>query len=312
MSGRIVVTGAFSYIGAAVAEECLRRGFAVHTLTNRRPPEGTKITSAPLRFDAERLAEQLSGAYAFINTYWVRFPWAGLGFDTAVRNSAALLSAAARARVGRLVHVSVSNASDAPDLGYYAGKAAVERKVRDSGLSCAIVRPTLVVGPGDVLTNNIAWLLRKFPLFLLPGRGACSLQPVTLSDAARLIVDAALRVENLEVDAAGPEVFTFAEFVRAVASACGAHRIILPAPEPLVLGALELLNRPLRDIVLTREELIGLQRGLLLSKKAPLGRESVSEWLVVNGPKLGLEYVNDLDRHFGAGAGSPIASAPPG
>jgi NADH dehydrogenase len=108
------------------------------------------------------------GADALINTYWVRLPYAGQTFDTAVENSRLLLQAAAAAGVRRVVHLSVSNASAGTNLGYYRGKAEVEQAVRALGVPFAIVRPTLVVGPADVLTNNIAWFLRRFPLFPLP------------------------------------------------------------------------------------------------------------------------------------------------
>ncbi|MBI5244917.1 MAG: NAD(P)H-binding protein [Elusimicrobia bacterium] len=308
MTGRIVVTGSFSYIGAAVSAELLRRGFVVHTLRNRRPPAGTTITHAPLRFDPDHLLRELTDAAAFINTYWIRFPWVGRGFSDAARDCATLIEAAAHARVGRIVHVSVSNASEASGLEYYSAKSEVERLVRSAGPNYAIVRPTLVVGPADVLTNNIAWLLRRFPFFLLPGGGAYRLQPVTLEDAARLVVDAALEAGNLEEDAAGPEIFTFAEYVRQVASACGLRRLFLPAPDPIVLSALGLLKPFLRDIVLTRDELAGLQQELLVSRKPALGRKSVSAWIQANGSKLGREYVNDLDRHFRSDAKKPIVS----
>ncbi|MFA5139856.1 MAG: NmrA family NAD(P)-binding protein [Elusimicrobiota bacterium] len=306
MGQRIVVTGAFSYTGAAVAAECLRRGFTVHSLTNRRPPGGSGITCSRLRFDPEYLAKELAGATAFINTYWVRFPWAGMGFSDAVRDSGMLIDTAVRAGVGRIVHVSVSNASDAGGLGYYSAKAEVERLVRDAGVGYAIVKPTLVVGPTDVLTNNIAWLLRRSPVFLLPEGGGCRLQPVTLSDAARLIVDAALETRNLEEDVAGPEVFTFADYVRQIAAACGLNRLFLPATNPVVLGVMGLLGLMLRDRVLTRDELAGLQREMLVSKAPALGREFVSAWIRAHGADLGRRYVNDLDRHFRAGALTPI------
>ena len=172
MSGRVVVTGGFSYIGAAIAQELVQRNYTIHTLTHRQPPPGgTGITCARLRFEPEHLVREFKGADLFVNTYWVRFPHQGQTFATAVANSRVLLEAAARAGVGRIVHVSVSKASAGTNLGYYAGKAEVEALVRASAKSYAIIRPTLVVGPADVLTNNIAWFLRRFPLFPLPGGG---------------------------------------------------------------------------------------------------------------------------------------------
>jgi len=306
-SGRVVLTGAFSYTGAAVAAELLRRGRQVHTLTNRVAPRGAAaISAAPLRFEPEHLERQLAGADALINTFWVRLPHAGQTFASAVARSRLLLEAAARAKVRRIVHVSVSNAAAGANLGYYCGKAEVEASLRELSVSSAIVRPTLVVGPDDVLTNNIAWFLRRFPLFLLPGRGSYRIQPVTLTDTARIICDALAGPDGQELDAAGPEVLTFDEYLRLLARACGVRRAIVSVPGWLSLALLRLIGLALGDVVLTREELAGLQQELLISHAPPTGRESVRDWLVQNGPALGRGYVNDLQRHFKRGRDQPV------
>jgi NADH dehydrogenase len=307
MSRRAVVTGAFSYIGSAVARSLARRGWQVHTLTNRATPPGAEaITSAPLRFDPEHLARELRGADAFVSTYWVRLPFGGTSFDTAVTNARMLVDAAARAGVGRLVSVSVSNAALDSGLGYYVGKAHVDAAVRASGLPHAIVRPTLVVGPADVLTSNIAWCLRRFPLFLMPGGGRYRLQPVTLDDTGEIVADATEATADLDVDAAGPVTLTFAEYVRWIANACGVRRWVVGAPGALALAALRVVEPILRDTILTREELLGLRQERLVSHAPPLGRSSVEAWLLAHGATLGRRYVNDRRRHFGDGRTAPI------
>ncbi len=151
----------------------------------------------------------MRGADLFVNTYWVRYPFVGTGLDCAIDNSRILFDAASQSGVWRVIHVSVSNASLDSPLDYYRGKAEVETLVRDSGLSYAIVRPTLVVGANDILVNNIAWLLRRFPVFVMPDSGRYRVQPVTLEDTGEIISDAALATDNITVDAAGPEIMTF-------------------------------------------------------------------------------------------------------
>src|SRR5918994_1240187 len=89
-----------------------------------------------------------------------------------------LLRAAAEAGVRRVVQLSVTNAASDSRFPYFRAKAAVETDLRASGLSHAVVRPTLVFGPGEVLVNNIAWLLRRVPLFVVPGDGRYAVQPV--------------------------------------------------------------------------------------------------------------------------------------
>jgi len=307
---RVVITGAFSYTGAAVARGLIARGHGVRTLTNRRPPPASDIAASPLYFDADHLVRELRGAQVLVNTYWIRLSHAGQSFATAVRNSEVLIAAAARAGVGRLVHVSVSNARAGAHLGYYAGKAQVEDIVRRAGVPYAIVRPTLVVGPADVLTNNIAWFLRRFPLFPLPGGGRYRLQPVSLDDAARILCDAVEEPADFEVDAAGPEILTFAEYVRVVARACRARSRIVAAPRSITLAALRLVGALLRDVVPTREELRGLEQELLLSLAPPIGRESVTRWVREHGEGLGRAYANDLERHFRDGRRESVQPPP--
>ncbi len=298
MTKRAVVTGAFSNTGAAVARELEKRGFCLHTLTRRSPPaDMAHVTSAPLLFEREHLRRQLEGADVFVNTYWVRFARHGSTFDQAVQNIRLLVDVAKEVRVRRFVHVSVSNAAKGTHLGYYRGKARAEEYLARSGLSHAIVCPTLVVGPTDVLTNNIAWFIRRFPFFLVPRGGRYRVQPVTLADAGQIIAACAEVNANQHVDAAGPEVFTFREYLELLAELGGKRRLFLPAPNVIALAATAAAGLFLSDVVLAREELRGLEDELLISHELPLGKESVREWLKRDGGKLGRRYVNDTRLH---------------
>ncbi len=304
---KAVVTGAFSYIGSAAAKELLDRGWQVRTLTNRdAPPDCGQITSAPLKFDREHLERELAGADLFVNTYWIRLPYGGQTFESAVGNSKLLLGAAKSAGVDRVVHVSVSNAERGTNLGYYAGKDRVEDFIRSELENYAIVRPTLVVGPRDVLSSNIAWFLRRFPFFPMPNGGNCRVQPVTLEDTGRIIVDAAECRENQQVDAAGPDIITFREYLLLLQKACGVKRWMPSVPGWLSLFLLKPIGWMLQDIVLTKEELMGLEQELLISHHPPTGTSSVEAWLMENGESIGCAYANDLKRHFGCDSSKAV------
>jgi uncharacterized protein YbjT (DUF2867 family) len=309
-----VVTGAFSYTGSYVARELLARGWRVRTLTARRPPTAEAaraIEVLPLDFAApDALARGLAGASLLVNTYWIRYPHAGLDFVDAVRNSETLFTAAERAGVDRIVHISVSNPERGVALPYFDGKLAVETALRESALSWAIVRPTLIFGRGDILVNNIAWCLRRAPLFTLPGRGDYRIQPVSGDDLGR-IVCAAAQVEGTPVwDAAGPELLTFEELVQAIGRAVGSRARIRPAPPSLALALARLASVPLRDRMLTRDEVRGLLAELLVSHEPPRGRESIRPWLEREGDRLGRSYASEFARHFRAGAGrdAPVST----
>jgi len=300
-TGTAVVTGAFSYTGSAVARSLLARGLSVRTLTNRREPvhdPGPGVEAFPLQFaEPERLVEAMRGARVFVNTYWVRYPGVGVSFDSAVRNTAVLFEAARVAGVARIVHVSVSNPTLDSPLGYYRGKAQVEELLRGLGVSYAIVRPTLVVGPRDILVDNIAWFLRRFPVFALPGLGAYRLQPVTLDDVGEIVAEAAMASEDMTVDAAGQETMTFRQLVEAIATAIGRRTPIVAVPPTLALALLRVIGWAVGEVILSREELEGLMTGLLVSKEPPRGTHSVRDWLQDHGGQLGRSYTSEMARH---------------
>ncbi len=292
-----VVTGAFSYTGRAIAAELLARGRRVRSLSRRPGPREAPIEQAPLRFDGS-LPESLRGAATLYNTYWIRFQYGGSTFERAVANTHALFRAAGEAGVSHVVHVSVTNASEDSPFPYFRGKAAAERVLRDSGLSHAIVRPTLVFGSEDILVNNIAWILRRFPVFLVPGNGRYEVQPVSVRDVARICVDAAAREDDVTLDAAGPEQLSFEWFVRLVRSAVGSRARVVHAPSAVALALVRAANVFLRDVVLTREEVAGLQANLLVSEQPPLGVDRFDDWVAENGGMLGRRYVSELARNF--------------
>jgi NADH dehydrogenase len=297
-----VVTGAFGYTGRHITQLLLDRGDDVRTLTNDGPDDdqfGGRVGSLPLRFDRpDDLVASLDGADVLFNTYWVRFERGAVTFDRAIRNSYVLLDAARAAGVRRIVHVSITNPFVDPSLPYFRGKAAVEDAVVASGLPFGIVRPTVVFGGNDVFINNLAWLLRTSPVFPIPGRGNYRLQPVSVFDVADLCVAAADAPGNVTIDAAGPEIFTFRELLDLIRHAVGSRAVLVPVPPAVALTCARIISPFLHDVVLTKGELRGLQRELIVSPSPPTGRVSFRTWLDENADMLGRTYASELDRNY--------------
>jgi uncharacterized protein YbjT (DUF2867 family) len=291
-----VVTGAFSYTGRYIAERLLAEGVAVRTLTRktgRGHPLAGAVEVAPYAFDdPAALAESLRGARVFYNTYWIRYPSGSATFEQALERTRRLFAAAANAGVDRVVQLSVANASEHSRFAYFRGKALVERELSASGLSHAIVRPTLIFGPEDILLNNIAWLLRRFPLFVIPGDGRYRIQPVAAEDVADIAVDLGGRSDDVTVEAAGPETYSFEDLVRVVAAAVGSTARLVHAPARVALALGRVVEWPLGDALLTREELGGLMASVLTSDAPPLARRSLREWIAANSPHLGRRYAH--------------------
>lgn len=298
----ITITGAFSYTGKYATKLLLDRGYRVRTLTNhqdRPDPFGRNVEVFPYNFDRpDELRKSLRGTSTLINTYWVRFSRGEWTFDSAVRNTRTLIAAAKDAGVQRIVHVSIANPSIDSPLDYYRGKAQLEQEVIDSGLSYAILRPTVIFGAEDILINNIAWFVRRFPIFGIPGDGLYRVRPIYVEDMAQLIVDSADKTNNTIVNAVGPETYTFEDLVTLIARAV--HRSVKLAHVPAGLAYLATLVTGwfVGDVVLTWQEYKGLMADLLAPDGAPTGHTRLSEWLALNHEHVGRAYASEVARHF--------------
>ncbi len=301
-SDHAVVTGAFSYTGGFIARQLLRAGTRVTTLTRhpdlRNSFRGT-VKTAPLDFsDKAALIKAMQGASVFYNTYWIRFERGETTFDDAVENSKTLFEAAVDAGVSKIVHISVSNPSPNSRLPYFAGKWRVEEALQNVGVSYAIIRPTWIFAKNDILMNNIAWALRRFPFYPLCGSGDYLVQPIYAEDLAVQSVAAASQTDNVIEDAAGPETFTFAELLRMLADAMGVRIRLVKTPPSIGLALTQLVGLMVRDVVLTRDEVDGLSAGLLASKNPSTGTTRFNSWLKDNAVVLGRRYESELKRNF--------------
>jgi NADH dehydrogenase len=297
-----VVTGAYGYTGRYLTERLLEAGRTVRTITgdpSRADPFGGRVAAFPFSFDDPGgLTQTLRGADTLYNTYWVRFDWRGTTYAQAIANTRTLFAAAKDAGVRRIVHVSITNPSEDSQLPYFRGKALLERDLRESGISHAIVRPTVIFGREDILINNIAWLLRRLPLFVVPGDGSYRLQPIYVEDLAKLLADAGSREVDETFDAVGPETYAFEELVELVRGAVGSRARLVHAPQGVALALGRVVSRFVRDVLITPDELRGLADDLLVSAEPPTATTSFRGWVHEHAEELGRVYASELARHY--------------
>lgn len=295
-----VVTGAYGYTGKYIAQQLLRDGFRVRTLTNSKPssdPFEGQVETHPLAFETpEKLTESLRGAKVLYNTYWVRFNYKGFSHASAVENTKRLFDAAKAAGVERIVHVSITNPSVESPFEYFRGKAELEQYLKQLGLSYAILRPAVFFGKEDILINNIAWMLRRFPIYGIFGDGSYGIQPIHVEDFATLAIQVGRQAENMTLDAVGPESFTLRALVETLGEIIDCPRPIISFPPWLGLLAGKVVGLFVRDVVITREEIGGLMAGLLAVDTKPLGRTKLTEWAKKHSNLLGQKYASELAR----------------
>src|SRR5262249_17694542 len=101
------------------------RGLTSHPARNRF---GDRVRSFAYDFDdPARMAPAFAGVDVFVNSYYVRFNYGGLTFETAVERTRVLLAQAKAAGVRKNRHATATNAQDATDLPTHAHKGPSER-----------------------------------------------------------------------------------------------------------------------------------------------------------------------------------------
>ncbi|MCX9009765.1 MAG: NAD(P)H-binding protein [Candidatus Methanoperedens sp.] len=295
-----VVTGAFGYSGKYITMRLLESGHRVRTITgspSRTNPFNSRVEACPFNFNnPDKLEESLRGTSVLYNTYWIRFNHPDFTHSLAVDNTLKLFDAAKKAGIERIVHVSITNPSEDSHLEYFSGKARLERALIESGLSYAILRPTVLFGKEDILINNIAWFLRRFPVFGVFGDGNYRLQPIYVDDLARLAVEQGQKSENCIIDAIGPETFTYRSMVEEIGNIIGKSKPIISIPPSSGYFIGMLIGKLAGDVTITRDEIEGLMSELLYTNSPPAGKTRLTEWVKENSSRLGVQYASELAR----------------
>lgn len=294
------VTGAYGYSGKYIAKRLLDLGHDVITITNsleRANPFGGSVKAYPFNFDGPaKLIKTLEGVKVLYNTYWIRFNHKTFQHADAVKNTITMFQAAKTAGVERIVHTSITNPSKNSDLEYFSGKAKLEHALIDSGVSYAILRPAVIFGKEDILINNIAWALRRFPVFGVFGKGEYRLQPIYVDDFASLAVKQGSLRDNVIVNAIGPQTFTYRELVQVIGKAIGKNRPVISMSPFIGYMAAWIVGKFVRDVMLTRQEIEGLMSNLLYVDSSPSGTTKLTDWICQNANHLGKRYTSELAR----------------
>ena len=294
------VTGAFGYSGKYIAQRLLTEGHRVITLTNsfhRQNPFREKIKAFPFNFDNPgELIESLKGVSVLYNTYWVRFNSKQFTLAEALKNTLTMFRCAKEAGVERIVHVSILNSEAKPELEYFRCKAELEKRLKASGISYAILRPAVLFGKEDILINNIAWILRRFPFFILFGQGDYGIQPIYVDDLAEIAVRQGALRENSIINAIGTESFTYRELVEKIGEIIGKKRKIIHVSPEVGYFMAYVIGKLVDDIIVTRDEIAGLMAGMLAVNAPPAGQTRLTDWLGQHAETVGKRYTSEMAR----------------
>ncbi|MEN8189311.1 MAG: NAD-dependent epimerase/dehydratase family protein [Thermodesulfobacteriota bacterium] len=297
-----MVTGAYGFSGKYIAGELLKSGVVVSTITNspnRKNDFGDQLKAVEFNFDNhDKLVESLADVCTLYNTYWVRFNHKNFSHKDAVENTLRLFKAAKEAGVGRVVHTSITNPSLDSNLEYFSGKAILEKALIESGMSYSILRPAVIFGDEDILINNIAWILRKLPIFPVFGYGSYRIQPIYVEDFAQLAIREGQNRENVIINAVGPETYSYRQLIEKIGDILCVNKPIINVTPEIGYIAGTLIGKIVKDVIVTKEEIKGLMADLLCVDSTPTGKTKLSDWVVLHKDTLGHKYSSELARRL--------------
>jgi uncharacterized protein YbjT (DUF2867 family) len=232
------VFGATGFVGRALVAALARAGWRVKAAA-RRPqaaydlmPLGTPGQIAAVPFaagDAPSIAHAVEGAYAVFNAVGILAERRRGDFVRLHADLPAAIGRAARlAGVRRVVHLSALGIESAPSR-YAESKLWGDAALRAAFAGAAVLRPSVLFGPGDGFFCRFARLSRVLPALPLIGGGRTRFQPVYVGDVAAAAL-AAVAHPGQDFALGGPEVITFREALETVARLTGRRRALVPVP----------------------------------------------------------------------------------
>jgi len=216
---RVAITGGTGFVGRHLAE---RLDDAV--VISRR--SGISIT------DVEALAEAFAGCEVVAHCAGINREIGDQTFDRVhVEGTRAVVEAARRAGVQRIVMVSFLRAR--PDCGspYHESKWAAEEIIRSSGIPHTILKSGMIYGAGDHMVDHVTKAVRTIPFFWTVGYRERTARPVPVDDAVDVLVAAIEgRIPDPTIAVMGADEVTLGEAIRRIARVAGRRPAYFPMP----------------------------------------------------------------------------------
>ena len=227
---RIAITGGTGFVGRHLAAAL---DPADTVVISRRTGVGID--------DVDALAAAFAGCDAVAHCAGINREIGDQTFERVhVAGTAAVIEAAKRTGVTRIVMLSFLRARPGTGSPYHETKWQAEELIRRSGLEHTILKSGMIYGRGDHMVDHVTRAVRSWPVFATVGFRQRSVRPVPVDDAVA-VLRAALegRIPDPTIAVMGAEELALGAAVRRIAGVAGRHPLYVPAP----LWAIRLLAR---------------------------------------------------------------------
>ncbi|MGQ9495447.1 MAG: complex I NDUFA9 subunit family protein [Thermoanaerobaculaceae bacterium] len=265
---KVLLTGATGFVGRALLQALLQRGFTVVALARRHPhqepaPGLVRVAADVVNEGWESWAEGCEAAIHLVGIIR-ELPKENVTFHRIhVQGTARVLEACEKLGIARYLHMSAVGANPQGLTAYHRTKGQAEELVKASSLSWTIFRPSVIFGPGDGFTSTLARVIKGFPVVPVFGDGSYPLQPVAVEEVAQAFALSLDKPETVGqvIELGGPEVLTYLQVLQRVARALGKKRFFLKLPINVVRFGVKLATKFLPNPPITSDELTMLLAG---------------------------------------------------
>jgi NADH dehydrogenase len=248
----ILVTGATGFIGRALVRHLSQAGQQVRVLLRPSPqspriPKGVPVEVAVVSLNDER---GVRAALRGIDHVYHLASASSQGrrgnlLTTDIEGTRNLAIAARDAGIQRLIFLSHIGADRASAFPIQKAKGIAEEHIRKSGVPYTIIRTSVVFGPEDRFTTNLAGLLRAVPFFFpIPSDGRSLLQPLWVEDLVTSLVWALENPTtiNQTYEVGGGEYFTLRQVLETLMNVTRTRRLLVPISPPYMRVLLVMLD----------------------------------------------------------------------
>ncbi|NPB06159.1 MAG: complex I NDUFA9 subunit family protein [Aquificae bacterium] len=251
---RVAVTGGTGFVGRYVVKELLARGHEPLLLV-RNPEKARKLFGSSVEVEKTDFTlkdllrvfkERPPSAVVHLIGILYERPSEGQTFEEVhARLTKTLVEAAKEASVNRFLFMSALGTDDGAPSRYHRTKREAEKAVINSGITYAIFRPSLILGPEQLLFRELYKLTRFLPIVVLPGGGNFPFQPVDVRDVACAFATAleSEKAENKVIELCGDKVVTLKQLLQDTFRFWNRRVLILPAPAALLKLVAPLVER---------------------------------------------------------------------
>ena len=251
---KITVFGGTGFLGRRIVRHLLQRGFGVRVAVRQPGPVRDLFGDMPVDAveadiqDEGRVAQAMVGSTGAVNAISLyrergRQTFRSVHIDAAER----IARHAREAGITRFVHVSGIGADPTSPSAYIRARGLGERAVTKALPDACLLRSAVMFGPDDAFLTTIIGLLRTLPAYPLFGTGETRLQPVHVEDVGEAVTALLTDTTSGIYEVGGPEIFTYAGLLRAIAAEIHVRPALLSMPYGLwfgLAGMLDLLPNP--------------------------------------------------------------------